>query len=58
MKVKDLIRKLEAMPQDAEIAVAYRDDGGCYPGCDYRIEPYVKDENCCDKSIPDGVVLL
>lgn len=56
MTVRQLKEKLSQMPQDAEVAVSYRDDGGCYPGCDHDIEPIINDGY--DRSVPDGTVLL
>ena len=55
MKVQELIQVLKEMPQNAEVAVKYRDDGGCYPGCDFNIVPNV---NEWDRTVDKGVVLL
>ena len=45
MTVADMIEELKKMPQDAIIAVAYRDGGGLYGGCDYYdIEPIINDD--------------
>ncbi len=55
MKVQDLIQVLKEMPQNAEVAVKYRDDGGCYSGCDFNIVPNV---NEWDRTVDKGVVLL
>lgn len=54
-KVHELIQVLKEMPQDAEVAVKYRDDGGCYSGCDFDIVP---DVNEWDRTVDKGVVLL
>lgn len=45
MTVSEFIEVLKNMPQNMEIAVQYRDDGGCYSGCDYDIEPYIDKSN-------------
>ena len=58
MKVSELIEKLKEMPQDADVAVKYRDDGGSYYGCDYDIEPYVSDKQDCKDGVEIGTVLL
>lgn len=53
--IRELIEMLEKMPQDAIAAVKYRDEGGCYAGCDYDVEPFINDDpNTCE----EGVVLL
>lgn len=43
MKVCEFIKLLQCMPQDAEVAVQYRDEGGIYYGQDYELEPHIKD---------------
>lgn len=45
MMVAEMIEALKKMPQDAIIAVAYRDGGGLCGGCDYYdIEPIINDD--------------
>lgn len=45
MTVAELIERLKEMPQDMEVAVKYRDDGGCYSGEDEDILLYVDKKN-------------
>lgn len=56
MTVAELIEMLKEMPQDAKVAVKYRDDGGSYYGCDYDVEPYINLSHKEDVEI--GTVLL
>lgn len=56
MTVKELIEQLKEMPQDAQVAVKYRDDGGSYYGCDYDVEPFVNDVP--KEGVEIGTVLL
>lgn len=55
MTVRELIEELKKLDMDATVAVKYRDDGGCYSGCDYDAKPIVND---FDKSVEKDVVLL
>lgn len=34
MTIEELIGKLKEYPKDMEVVIQYRDDGGCYYGCD------------------------
>lgn len=59
MTVRELIEELKKFDMDATVAVKYRDDGGCYSGCDYDIEVCVNDYvDIVDKSVEKDVVLL
>ena len=58
MTVAELIEMLKEMPQDAKVAVKYRDDGGSYYGCDYDVEPFVNDIPEDKEGVEMGVVLL
>lgn len=58
MKVSELIEKLKEMPQDAKVAVKYRDDDGSYWGCDYDVEPFVNDIPQKREGVEIGTVLL
>lgn len=44
MTVAELIERLKEFPQDMEVAVQYRDDGGCYSGQDEDILLHVDKE--------------
>ena len=55
MTVAGLIGLLKEMPQDATVAVKYRDEGGPYSGCDYDVTPVISEK---DESVPNGTVLI
>lgn len=58
MTVSELIVALMQMPQDAEIAVKHRDDGGCYYGCDYDVEPHINDIPENEGGVKVGTVII
>lgn len=58
MTVAELIEQLKQMPQNAQVAVKYRDDGGSYYGCDYDVEPFVNDIPKNKEGVEIGTVLL
>lgn len=58
MTVSKFIELLKDMPQDAEVAVKFRDSGGCYYGCDYDVEPYVNDLPESKEGVKVGTVLI
>lgn len=58
MTVKELIEELKNHNEDALVAVKYRDDGGCYSGCDYDIKPFVNGREVYWSDIEEGVVIL
>lgn len=58
MTVAEFIEKLKEMPQDAQVAVKYRDESGTYYGCDYDVEPFVNDIPKKKEGVDLGVVLI
>lgn len=58
MNVAELIEELKKMPQDAQVAVKYRDEGGSYYGCDYDVEPLLNDIPKNKEGVDIGVVLI